>query len=107
MKTNTTVHWGIRLGAVTLLAASFGLGGITSTSAAVIRLKGSDTMIQLASVRHDGGKETARVSPGYQRDERLRRSGRERRQDPAGPRVQRHGLQDRQGELAQSFAQEG
>jgi len=49
MKTNTTVHWGIRLGAVTLLAASFALGGITSTSAAVIRVKGSDTMIQLAT----------------------------------------------------------
>src|SRR5881396_3066449 len=65
MKTNTTVHWGIRLGAVTLLAASFTLGGITSTSAAVIRVKGSDTMIQLASMWAEAYH---KVKPGVQVD---------------------------------------
>src|SRR5262245_28719810 len=55
--TNTTRHIprGIRLGAVTLLAATFAFGAITSCDAAdkkksvEIRAKGSDTLIQLAT----------------------------------------------------------
>jgi phosphate transport system substrate-binding protein len=52
MTTRTQSNWGIRQGAVTLLAAGLALGGATSCNAAdkkVIRVKGSDTMVQLAA----------------------------------------------------------
>ena len=49
MKKNNTVHRDIRPGAATLLAVSFALGGLASSSAAEIRAKGSDTLIQLAT----------------------------------------------------------
>lgn len=48
MKNMIPFHRGIRLGAITLLTSGLALGGITAASAAVIRVKGSDTMIQLA-----------------------------------------------------------
>ena len=49
MKTNTKLRRGIRLGAITLLAASIPLGSITTASAAAIRAVGSDTLLELAT----------------------------------------------------------
>ena len=49
MKQTTSLQRGARLGAVTLLTAGFALGNFTSATAAVIRVKGSDTMVQLAT----------------------------------------------------------
>jgi phosphate transport system substrate-binding protein len=50
MTKTTSLPRGIRAGATTLLIAGFGLGSVgTSFAADVIRVKGSDTMVQLAS----------------------------------------------------------
>jgi phosphate transport system substrate-binding protein len=49
MTKNTTLRRGMYLATTALVAAGFALGGITSTRAASIRVKGSDTMIQLAT----------------------------------------------------------
>ena len=50
MTKTTSLPRGIRAGATTLLIAGFGLGSVGASLAAdVIRVKGSDTMVQLAS----------------------------------------------------------
>src|SRR5206468_11905463 len=64
MTKTTSLPRGIRAGATTLLIAGFGLGSVgTSFAADVIRVKGSDTMVQLAS----GWAEAYhKVKPGVQ-----------------------------------------
>ena len=65
MTKTTSLPRGIRAGATTLLIAGFGLGSVgTSFAADVIRVKGSDTMVQLAS----GWAEAYhKVKPGVRR----------------------------------------
>src|SRR5437868_4001102 len=48
MKRTYSIHRGIRLGAITILAASFALGSATSGVAAEIRAIGSDTLLEVA-----------------------------------------------------------
>src|SRR5262245_5638341 len=66
MTKTTSLPRGIRAGATTLLIAGFGLGSVSASFAAdVIRVKGSDTMVQLAT----GWAEAYhKIKPGVQVD---------------------------------------